>query len=115
MKKMRIAAGLMVVLLCMLILSGCTGDTTPNHPDNFEKVDPIGQVPEAFKNIIAQNTFQGAEAFDGRLLKTETIAVDEQNRTATHRVWMIDPDGAGYTTENPLLSPFVKRAFQYIH
>ncbi len=90
MKKMRIAAGLMVVLLCMLILSGCTGDTTPNHPDNFEKVDPIGQVPEAFKNIIAQNTFQGAEAFDGRLLKTETIAVDEQNRTATNRVWMMD-------------------------
>ncbi len=90
MKKTWTAIGLMTVLLCMLMLSGCTGDTMQNRPDNFEKVEPIGQVPEAFRNIVAQNVFRGAVAFDGRLLKTETVAVDEQNRTATHRVRMLD-------------------------
>ncbi|MBQ9083885.1 MAG: hypothetical protein IJY28_10410 [Clostridia bacterium] len=90
MKKTWTAIRLMAVLLCMLMLSGCTGNTMQNRPDHFKKAESIGQVPEAFRNIVAQNMFHGAKVFDGRLLKTETVAVDEQNRTATHRVWMMD-------------------------
>ncbi len=101
----------LVILLCATLLFGCNdpagptphkepapaGPTPPKEP---APVEQIGQVPEAFKQIIQNNLFKDAVAFEQRLLKTEICAQDEENNVLEHRVLMSDLYGnelAAYT------------------
>lgn len=100
MKKRMIAAGLFAALMCIPLLSGCKDNTPKNRLDAPEKVKQVGQIPQAFGQIVANDVFNGITAFDGRLLKVETVAKDEENRTVTSRVLMMDLYGktlAAYT------------------
>lgn len=96
MKKRLIAAGLMITLLCSSVLAGCAD--SQNQNDELRKVEQVGQIPEAFRQIVADNLFDGVTAFDERLLKAETITADRENRVATHRVWMMDLYGKTLAT-----------------
>lgn len=100
MKKKLIAFLLFAVFAWAAVLSGCTKDKPKEQPDELGSVEQVGQIPDEFKNIIANNTFYDAAAFDGRLLKTEITSKDKENRTVVQRVWMMDMYGkelAAYT------------------
>lgn len=91
---------LLAVLVCVLVLSGCTNDGPAMHWDEPECVEQIGQIPDEYKSIIANNIFSDAIAFDGRLLRTEICSNDKENRTVVQQVRMMDIYGkelAAYT------------------
>ena len=105
MKKTRIVLGMVVISLFITMFSGCgenaanqSGQVLPTsveeihktEPDEYAKVEQVGQVPEAFQQIIADDGFSSVVAFGGRLLKTETVAFQEDTRTVTHQVCMGD-------------------------
>ncbi len=99
MKKLRLAVWLIVILMLVSVLSGCAENNQQNG-DELKSMEPVGEVPEEFKEIVENDIFNGVTAFDGRLLKAETIAKDEENRTVTYRVLMMDLYGktmASYT------------------
>lgn len=99
MKKRRLAAWFIAVLMLVSVLSGCA-ENNPQNGDELKSMEPVGEVPEEFKQIVENDMFHGVTAFDGRLLKSETIAEDEENRTVTYRVLMMDLYGktmASYT------------------
>lgn len=100
MEKKLIAFLLLTVLVWVSVLSGCINGKPAVHWDKPESVEQVGQIPDKFKNIIANNTFFDAAAFDGRLLKTEICSNDKEKRTVVQRVWMMDTYGkdlAAYT------------------
>lgn len=99
MKKRRLAAWFIAVLMLVSVLSGCA-ENNPQKGDELKSMEPVGEVPEEFKEIVENDIFNGVTAFDGRLLKAETIAKDEENRTVTYRISMMDLYGktmASYT------------------
>ena len=82
-------------LLCFLmvfavLVSGCTDETPPAAQDGPKAVEQVGQVPEEFQAVVAENRFHGVAAFEDRVLKSEIIAEDKEARTVTHRVAMMD-------------------------
>lgn len=96
MEKKLTALSLVAVLLCAFLLSGCS-QKNPEHKSrpsvyfgDYQKVEQVGQVTDVFRNIVQDNKFKDAIAFDGRLLKKETISSDKENRTVTHKVTMLD-------------------------
>ena len=96
MKKRRLAAWFIAVLMLVSFLSGCA----ENDLGELKSMEPFGEVPEEFKQIVENDIFNGVTAFDGRVLKSETIAEDEENRTVTYRISMMDLYGktmASYT------------------
>ena len=107
MKTRLIVVLLMLALLSVSVLTGCTEDpphTDPTIPSaaprEYKAVEPVGDVPEGFRHIIQDNLFNGITAFGDRLLKAETIEMDDENRTKTHRIQMMDLHGtplASYT------------------
>jgi len=99
-KKRLIALWLLAVIMCVLVLSGCTNDEPAIPWDEPEGVEQIGQIPDKYKSIVANNTFFDIAAFDGRLLRTEVCSNDKESRTVVQRVCMMDMYGkelAAYT------------------
>lgn len=93
---------LCVIICAVLVFSlmGCV-QKQPNIPQKqYKSVEEVGEVPEAFQTIIENNLFEGVTAFQDVLLHAEVIAADEENKTVTHRVSMMDTYGkelAAYT------------------
>jgi len=59
-----------------------------------QKVDLSAQIPPQWDAIVADNLFYDAVAFGDRLLKAESTGRSEKtDRTATHRVTMLDKYG----------------------
>lgn len=100
-KKQFIVLCFLAVFVCILILSGCkTDDSATNqneHPtvnlNEPKSVEQVGQIPDAFKQVIENNAFAGVAAFDGRLLKAEVCSLDKENRTVTQQIRMMDKYG----------------------
>lgn len=86
--KQIISTALLAILL--LLSAGCS--ETPPDPIQSEPqaVAQVGQVPEAFRQVVETNAFSGATAFDGRLLKSDILSGDKENRTVSQRVRMMD-------------------------
>ncbi len=99
MKKQLVALCLLIVLVCISTLSGCSGtDVTTNnnsttHYDEFKSVEHFGDIPAKFQKVIENNLFSEITAFDGRLLKTEILSMDEENKSVTQKVRMMDVYG----------------------
>ena len=96
MKGKLVTICLIIILMCVFILTGCTDkktktdvEQTAYHKEDL-KIEHIGQVPDELEKIIENNVFRGIAAFDGKLLKTEICAVDEKNKTVTQNVQMMD-------------------------
>ena len=96
---------LLIFLLCLSLLCGCgvpSSDssvaTTENQETSeismtqadYQRVEHVGQVPEELQAVIQNNEFEDITAFSDRLLKSEIINIDEENRTASHLVKMMD-------------------------
>lgn len=82
-------------LLCFLmvfavLVSGCADEAPPAAQDGPKAVEQVGQVPEEFQAVVAENRFHGVAAFGDRVLKAEVVSEDEEARTVTHRVAMMD-------------------------
>lgn len=97
MKKQLAALCLIAAMVCAL-LPGCAEpqapvSTTAPTENGRTGVEPVGQIPDAFQNIIENNLFSGVTAYDGRLLKSEVRPVGKDTRTVAHRVWMMDVYG----------------------
>lgn len=104
--KQLVALWLLVGLVCISTLSGCSGNdvTTNNNPtmhyDERKSVEQFGIIPEAFQKVIENNLFRDIIAFDGRLLTAEVLSVDEEKKSVTQKVRMMDLYGndlAAYT------------------
>ncbi len=83
------------LLVCcfVLFLTGCSKPYEVRSRGGYESVEHVGKVPDEFKEIVEKNLFNGVTAFDGRLLKSQIISEDEENRTVIHQVKMIDTYG----------------------
>lgn len=96
MEKKLTALSLVAVLLCAFHLSGCSqkNPAQKSRPSvyfgDYQKVEQVGQITDVFRNIVQDNKFKDAIAFDGRVLRKETISSDKENRTVTHKVTMLD-------------------------
>lgn len=96
MKKQFIA----LLLLVLLLLSGCSKPQPPVQQEELKPVEQVGQVPEELVEIVENNLWKDVTAFDGRLLKSEILSSDKETRTVTHQVRMLDLYGkelAAYT------------------
>ncbi len=85
--------GLLCFLLIATLLPGLTGcgQSKPHALwDHLEPVEQVGEVPAELREVVAKNEFDGIVAFEDRLLKAEELAHDEENRTITYRVKMMD-------------------------
>lgn len=109
MKEKWISICLLTILLCVSILTGCADEKTETdinqttHNENYQKVEHVGQAPDVFEKVIENNVFKDITAFDGKLLKTEICAVNEESRTVTQKVQMMDIYGnelASYTVSS---------------
>ena len=83
----------LAIALLFTILSGCADTHTQgpqNNPDGLKAVEPAGEIPETFRSIIENNAFKNVSAFDGRLLKAETLSQDKGNHTLNQQVRMMD-------------------------
>ena len=72
----------LLLILALALLWGCA----PSAP-----LADVGQLPDMFREIVAQNLFEDITAFDGRLLKAELLSAEDGTRT--HRVRMLDVYG----------------------
>ena len=88
MKRMLriLPAAMLAAAVLFPVLSGCTGKTA----DEFQAVEPVGQVPDELKQVVEDNDFHDIAAFDGRLLKAETLSADETSHTVGWQVRMMD-------------------------
>ena len=109
MKKRLAALCLLTVIFCVIVLAGCADQkaSTPvdhtAHYGEYQKVTTVGQVPDALQQVVANNGFYNITAFEGRLLKAEICATDEDARTVTQTVQMMDRFGnrlADYTVNS---------------
>ncbi len=104
MKKQLVVLYLLVVLVCISTLSGCSGnDMTTNNKsttlyDERKNVEQFGDIPAEFQKVIENNFFNDIAAFDGRLLKAEILSVDEENKSVTQKVRMMDVYGNDLAT-----------------
>ena len=78
-----------ILFVCALFIVGCSGSgTTPQN--EMKSVTPVGVLPKSFREIVENNTFYDAVAFDGRLLKAESCTTDEVTSTAAYQIRMMD-------------------------
>ncbi len=96
MKKQSVFFCFLILLICISVLSGCSGnilETDKNsaaHQNELKRVEQVGQTPGVFEKIVKNNAFEGVTAFDGRLLKSEVCSVNEKNKTVVQKVRMLD-------------------------
>lgn len=87
-------------LLVLLLLSGCTNPQLPVQQEELKPVEQVGQVPDELIEIVENNLWKDVTAFDGRVLKSDILSSDQENRTVTHQIRMLDLYGkelAAYT------------------
>ena len=51
MKKRRLAAWFIAVLMLVSVLSGCA-ENNPQNADELKRMEPVGELPEEFKHIV---------------------------------------------------------------
>lgn len=93
MKKQLMTLCVLIVLVCILFLSGCSDNNLAPFPDELKGVEQVGQIPDEFEKVVENNVFNGVTAFDGRLLKAEICSTDWENRTVIQQVRMMDVYG----------------------
>ncbi|MBE6932184.1 MAG: hypothetical protein E7464_02215 [Ruminococcaceae bacterium] len=96
MKKQYIA----FLFLFLLLLSGCSDPQPPMQQEVLKPVEQVGQIPDELIEIVENNLWKDVTAFDGRVLKSDILSSDQENRTVTHQIRMMDLYGkelAAYT------------------
>ena len=98
MKKYSFGMCMLVILMCLVILAGCANTKQAATPDAPKSVAQVGQIPDDFRHIVENNLFDGVVAFENRLLNAEIVETNEEHRTATHRIQMMDLYGNNLAT-----------------
>lgn len=88
--KKRLIVLCIVALLSVSFLSACSKKEPQKTQKEMKSVQHVGKVPEKFKSIVKSNDFKDVAAFKDRLLKAETVSEDEENRTETWQITMMD-------------------------
>ena len=84
-----------LAVIVSLCLPGCGRKPTPTTAETTEDTRPtesiaqVGDVPEEFQEIIAEDRFRHVEAFTDRLMEVTTTS-SEDGKTITHTVTMMD-------------------------
>ncbi len=69
-----------IVLLVLILCSGCSSNTPEEEsfqfPD-YHTVEPVGTVPEEFRNIVDNNLFKSADAYTDRLISCHFVSEKE--------------------------------------
>jgi len=113
MKKYQIIRCMLALLVCLSSLTACSdnGSTdqvftpvdryqTSRQPNGHVDDKANAELEELFRDVVENNLFCGAAAFNGRLLNYELGAYDEESRSVTHNIQMLDIYGkalAAYT------------------
>lgn len=96
-----------LAVIVSLCLPGCGRKPTPTTTETTEDTRPtesiaqVGDIPDAFQEIIEEDRFRHVEAFTDRLMEVTTTS-SEDGKTITHTVTMMDLYGeiiASYTLE----------------
>lgn len=90
MKKCSFAMCILVILMGLAILAGCADTKQTATPDAPKSVAQVGQIPDDFRRIVENNLFDGVIAFEDRLLNVETVEINEEHRTVTYHIQMMD-------------------------
>lgn len=90
MKKAFFMLAITIVFACCVLLYGCSGYELPKTEVELDCIEHIGQVPHEFEQVVNKNAFKEITAFGDRVLKTEIISTNENERTRTHQIDMID-------------------------
>lgn len=98
MKKRLITMCMLIVLACLAVLTGCADKKPAVHHDESKSVAQFGQIPDEFKRIVANNAFNGVTAFEDRLLKSEIVETNEEDRTVSYQIQMMDLYGNNLAT-----------------
>jgi len=98
MKKCTVAMWMLVTLMCLVILAGCGNTNQSAITDAPKSIAHVGQVPDDFKRIVENNIFDGVVAFENRLLKVESLEANDESRTVTHHIQMMDLYGKNLAT-----------------
>lgn len=98
MKKAILLSVSAFVLTCCVFLSACSGDELPETEVELDCIEHIGQVPGEFETIVKNNVFEDITAFGDRLLKAEIISVNENEKSRTHHICMMDLYGKTLAT-----------------
>ncbi len=89
MKKCILSMCVLVTFVC-LVLAGCENTKQSENPEAPKSVAQVGQIPDNFRSIVENNLFDGVIAFENRLLKKEIVETNEEHRTVTHHIQMMD-------------------------
>ena len=103
MKKHSILICVLIAVICLAVLIGCANEKPAVQQDTLQGVTQVGQIPDAFKSIVENDTFNGVTAFENRLLKSASVVVSEERRAVTHQIQMMDLYGnelAAYTCDS---------------
>lgn len=103
MQKRLVVFGIIIALACIVLLWKYADNYVASEQEDLKKVEQVGVLPDEFKEIVANNVFEGVAAFDGRVLKAEELSVDKEHKSILHRVWMMDTYGkelAEYTCQS---------------
>ena len=104
------ATFIFIVFVCVSLLFGCSSDNKLANSNNssllyneftkkeLKSVEQVGEVPEEFKDIVKNNVFYNITAFEERLFEVETVSKDEENRTVTRKIKMMDLYGKELAT-----------------
>lgn len=82
----------------LVILAGCGNTNQSAIQDAPKSVAQIGQIPDDFKSIVENNIFSDVVAFENRLLKVESLEANDESRTVTHHIQMMDLYGENLAT-----------------
>ncbi len=106
----------LIILVLAFILSGCSTDKLPadafisedlinkiEQDEDLKKVEQVGEVPEELRNVVENNLFHYVTAFEDRVLKAQTVSLNEESRTVVYNIQMSDLQGnelASYTCQS---------------
>ena len=89
---------MLVCFICVAVLFGCAEEKHISDQNAFQSIAQVGQIPDEFKRIVANNAFNGVTAFENRLLKSEIVETKGEDRTVSYEIKMMDLYGNGIAT-----------------
>ena len=99
MKKCSFFVCLLLMFAWLVLLTGCEEEQQPatQEPpiplvteEELKHVEHVGQVPEEFRGVIANNLFRSVTAFEDRLLNAIPIELAQSGRPVTYEIQMMD-------------------------
>lgn len=88
-KRLVVLCGLLV-FVCTVFMFGCSKNNSHQEQREFKAVEQVGNIPDEFKTLITKNSFRGITACGEKMLKSDIISKDEDERLVAYKIKMMD-------------------------